>query len=111
LGEGPRERSVPDSIGGRKLSSIKHPARTISIAEAPAFFPYSWHQPQSPLPVGHELPWFNNAKAVVAFVDGHVSYIKMYWNTNMIADSSGFAYTIASDYDPPAGYGYQWSGD
>ena len=98
-------------IGGRKLSSIKHPVKTISVAEAAAFFPYSWHQPKRPLPTGHELPWFNNANDVVAFVDGHVRYIKMYWNSNMVADATGLAYTIASDYNPPAGYEYQWSAD
>ncbi len=25
---------------------------------------------------------FNDAKNMVGFADGHVSYIKMYWNTN-----------------------------
>jgi prepilin-type N-terminal cleavage/methylation domain-containing protein len=98
-------------IGGRKLSSIKHPVKTVSVAEAPAFFPYSWHQPKRPLPAGHELPWFNNAKDVVAFVDGHVRYIEIYWNSNVVADATGFAYTIASDYNPPGEYEYQWSGD
>lgn len=98
-------------IGGLKLSSIKHPVKTVSVAEAPAFFPYSWHQPKRPLPVGNELPWFNNAKDVVAFVDGHVRDIKMYWNTNMVADATGFEYTLASDYNPPPEYEYQWSGD
>jgi len=98
-------------IGGAKLTSIKHPAKTVSVAEAPAFFPYSWHQPKRPLPAGHDLPWFNDAKDVVAFVDGHVRYIKMYWNTNLVADAAGLAYTIASDYNPPADYEYQWSAD
>jgi hypothetical protein len=97
-------------ISGRKLSSIKHPDRTVLIAEASAFAPYSWHQPKPPevAPDGFELPIFNNAKDVVSFVDGHVSYIKMYWNS--MTNSIGL-YSMAFFYDPPAGYDYQWSGD
>jgi hypothetical protein len=37
---------------------------------------------------------------MVSFVDGHVNYIKMYWNGG-----------AASFYDPPANYDYKWSGD
>ena len=47
-------------------------------------------------------------KMFVSFVDGHVNYIKMYWNS--AANSDGF-YSMAFFYDPPAGYDYQWSGD
>jgi prepilin-type N-terminal cleavage/methylation domain-containing protein len=98
-------------IGGFKLSQIKHPAKTALLAEAPATFPYSWHNPKRPLPVGHDLPVFNDAKDMVSFVDGHVRYIRIYWNTNMIPDGDGFLITMAMEYNPPAGYEYQWSGD
>jgi prepilin-type processing-associated H-X9-DG protein len=100
--------SLP-GISGRKLSSIKHPNRTVLIAEASAFLPYSWHQPQPSTiaPNGKELP-FNNAKNIIGFVDGHVSYIKMHWNS--MTNSVGL-YSMAFFYDPPAGYDYQWSGD
>jgi type II secretory pathway pseudopilin PulG len=30
-------------IGGLKLSSVNNPAKTVLLAEAPAFYPYSWH--------------------------------------------------------------------
>jgi prepilin-type N-terminal cleavage/methylation domain-containing protein len=101
--------SLP-GISGRKLSSIKHPDRTVLIAEASAFAPYSWHQPKPPTiaPNGMELPIFNNARNVVSFVDGHVNYIKMYWNSS--TNANGY-YSMAFIYDPPAGYDYQWSGD
>ena len=95
----------------RKLSSRKHPVKTILIAETPAFFPYSWHQPKRPLPVGHELPLFNDARDMVCFVDGHVSYIKIYWNSHIFTDLGGSGYSQACFYDPPDGYDYQWSGD
>src|SRR5882762_4855212 len=35
-------------IAGRKLSSIKNPSRTILVAEMPAFYCFSWHEPQKP---------------------------------------------------------------
>jgi hypothetical protein len=40
---------------------------------------------------------------MVSFVDGHVSYIKMYWD--------GDIGSLSLAYNPPTGYGYQWSGD
>ncbi|HZM06511.1 MAG TPA: hypothetical protein VFC44_26210 [Candidatus Saccharimonadales bacterium] len=97
-------------ISDRKISSITDPARTILIAEVPAFFPYSWHQTSTPggvtLPGGVVL--FNNAKNMAGFVDGHVNYIKIYWSSNKLPAG---VYTLAMQYDPPAGYDYKWSGD
>jgi prepilin-type N-terminal cleavage/methylation domain-containing protein len=100
---------VKTGIAGRKLTTIKHPERTILVAEAPAFLPYSWHQPQPPIEYPRGLvPTFNNAKNVVGFVDGHVSYIKIYWDSS--TNSSGNL-SFSFFYDPPTGYDYQWSGD
>ena len=45
---------------------------------------------------------------MVSFVDGHVSYLRIFWNTNRYPNG-GFSFALA--YDPPAGYEYQWSGD
>jgi prepilin-type N-terminal cleavage/methylation domain-containing protein/prepilin-type processing-associated H-X9-DG protein len=93
-------------IAGVKLSSIKDPVKTILVTEWPAFDPYSWHQPEAPynknLP-----PFFNNARNNVSFVDGHVSYTRIYWDTNYVRWSHGSAW----QYDPPAGYDYKWNGD
>lgn len=86
-------------IAGRKLASIKDPAKTVLVAESPAFYPYSWHDPR----LG-EGPMFNDANDMVGFVDGHVRYIRIYWPEvpgNLLACFS----------DPPAGYDYKWSGD
>lgn len=88
-------------IAGVKMASIKEPVKTVLAAEAPAFYPYSWHQPQTPAPV--EFPMFDNAKNVASFVDGHASYIKFYW------DEAVRAYSFS--YNPPAEYDYKWSGD
>jgi prepilin-type N-terminal cleavage/methylation domain-containing protein len=91
--------SVPRlGIAGLKLASIKEPAKTVLIAEEPAFYPYSWHEPKL-----NEGLMFNDAKDMVSFVDGHVSYVKIYW-----FEPSGL---ITCCTNPPAGYEYKWSGD
>jgi prepilin-type N-terminal cleavage/methylation domain-containing protein len=90
-------------VAGLTISSIKHPARTLLVAELPAFVPYSWHKPKRPYNKVNSI--FNDSMDMVSFVDGHVAFIKMYWKTARPADS------LAMDYDPPAGYEYQWSGD
>jgi prepilin-type N-terminal cleavage/methylation domain-containing protein/prepilin-type processing-associated H-X9-DG protein len=89
-------------LSGRSLNSVKHPEKTVLVAEMPAFQPWSWHNPKRPLPKGGEWPLFKDARANVSFVDGHVGYIKMYWE---------MAYSPTAAFDPPAGYDYQWSGD
>ena len=71
-------------ISGRNLSSIKHPANTILIAEAPAFIPYSWHDPKRPI-ANPKSCFFNNAMDIVSFADRHVSYIKIYFDGKKIA--------------------------
>jgi prepilin-type N-terminal cleavage/methylation domain-containing protein len=106
----PEIQSFP-GISGLKLSSIVHPSRTVLVAESVAFLPYSWHEPKPPVtlqPIGFLMPFFNDAKDEVSFVDGHVSYIKMYWNSSPNALGN---YSASMFYDPPAGYDYQWSGN
>jgi len=90
-------------LGNVKLSSVRHPERTILLAEAPALFPYSWHDPSSHGYRGISGTEFNNSKDVVSFVDGHVSYIKMFLKYH----DRGFAFF----YNPPASYEYQWTPD
>ena len=94
-------------IAGLPLSSIKHPARTVLVTELPSLIPFSWHKPKRPLYIisTRYCPnlIFNDAMEMVSFVDGHVSYIKMYWN-------GAFGPTgVSCNYDPPDGYDYQWS--
>jgi prepilin-type N-terminal cleavage/methylation domain-containing protein len=85
-------------LTGVKLSAVKHPARTALVSEGSAPCPWSWHEPSASIQ-------FNDAKNVVSFVDGHVSYIKIYWDS---AFNNG-ARSEAFMYDPPASYDYQWS--
>jgi len=92
--------SLP-GLTGVKFSSIKHPARTVLVAEISALEPWSWHQPSPSLV-------FNDAKNMVSFVDGHVSYIKIYWDSTPLPNGG---LSFAAAYNPPASYDYQWSGD
>lgn len=86
-------------IAGQRLDAVPHPSTTVLLAEVPAYSPYSWHQPKRPF--SKENAVFADAKDMICFVDGHVTYLKIYYNGQKIAWS----------YNPPAGYGYQWSGD
>ena len=96
---------TPPGLTGRKLSSIRNPARTILVTEASALIPWSWHDPV--FVRGEVLP-YNDAKDVVSFVDGHVSYIRIHWDSTRLANG-GISFAFASD--PPSSYDYQWSGD
>ncbi|HUE36658.1 MAG TPA: type II secretion system protein [Candidatus Acidoferrum sp.] len=108
-GELTTSKSLP-GIGGRKLSSVKTPAKTILVAESPAFFAYSWHDPKWP-PSG-ALFMFNNAKDVLSYVDGHVNYTKIYWNSNAVMPIMGVSFPLwPACYNPPDDYDYKWSGD
>jgi prepilin-type N-terminal cleavage/methylation domain-containing protein len=94
-------------IGGQKLSSVKNSAKTVLVEEASAVLPYSWHQPKPPVTTG--WPVFNDAKNLVSFVDGHVSYLNIFWNSAVTYPSGGIS--LAAYYNPPAEYDYQWSGN
>jgi len=98
---------VLPGIGGQKLSAVKNSAKTVLVVEASALEPYSWHQPKPPVLNGVGI--YNDSRNVVSFVDSHVSYINVYWNSTISYPNGG--YSVAAYYDPPAGYDYQWSGD
>jgi type II secretory pathway pseudopilin PulG len=86
------------SIGGRTLASIKQPSRTLLVLEWTAHAPLSWH---SSLTRRANTPFYNDAQSVVGFVDGHVAYVKIFY------DGINAAYTR----DPAPGYDYQYGGD
>jgi prepilin-type N-terminal cleavage/methylation domain-containing protein len=87
-------------IAGRKVASIRLMEKTVLVAEFAALPPFSWHQP---VPGGH----VSDARNLVSFVEGHVSYLKMYWDAVNVTNG----HREACQYDPPAGYGYKWNGD
>jgi prepilin-type N-terminal cleavage/methylation domain-containing protein len=93
-------------LDGGKVTSILYPVKTLLVMEFPAMFGFSWHQPRSPDFLvadanGALHVAYTNALNEVGFMDGHISYIKIYNDGK----------TISADYNPPAGYDYQWSGD
>jgi prepilin-type N-terminal cleavage/methylation domain-containing protein len=88
--------SVP-GISGEKLSAIRMPTKTILIAEVSAFVPFSWHKPQKDVP----KHLFLNSMNMLSFVDGRVSFTRMYSN----------GASEAWLYNPPESYDYKWSGD
>lgn len=99
----PGQTDIP-GLFGRKLASINDPAKTVLVDEFSAFWPFSWHETQLPPPGQDGNNGINNAKSVVSFGDGHVSYIPVYFNVF-------YNYIPTAYYDPPAGYDYKWSGD
>lgn len=100
-------------LGGQKLSSIRNPVKTVLTAEIPAFLGYSWHQPGSAASFGavtfnNGAVLFDDARNLVSFADGHVSYIKIFWNPSPIQPG---IWELAVQCNPPPGYDYQWSAD
>lgn len=90
------------AIAGRSLGSIKDPAKTVLLAEGSAFYSWSWHTPKKNL---KEAPYyFKDARNMVSFVDGHVAYIRVFFDAPR-------GWPWAWMYDPPAGYDYKWSAD
>ena len=93
-------------IAGSRLSGIQNPTKTLLVAESPAYVPYSWHESER-LPVGGNgisANGFNDARNMASFADGHVKYIKIYWDSNQPTTGS-------FGYNPPAGYDYKWTGN
>jgi prepilin-type processing-associated H-X9-DG protein len=86
------------NIAGRKVSTIGQPDKTLLVMEWTAHAPLSWHKSRTGK---RNAPFYNNAESVVAFVDGHVKRIKIYY------DGMNPAYTR----DPIPGYEYKFSGD
>ena len=88
-------------LSGVKFSSVRNPTRTVLVGEVSALAPWSWHDPSPQLQ-------FGDARNMISFVDGHVRYIKIYWNSKRYPNGG---VSLALDYDPPGGYDYQWSPD
>lgn len=97
---GPSQTPQWPGIAGWKSGAVRHPARTLLAFEFPALCPYSWHRPAG------QAGRHNNAECVVGFIDGHASYVKMFWDVAHVRGS----HLEAWQYDPPPPYAYQWSG-
>jgi prepilin-type N-terminal cleavage/methylation domain-containing protein len=89
----------PDTRMAQKpFSSVREPSRVVLVGELSGAYGLSAHDRKEPYQ-------FNNAPNMMGFVDGHVSYIRIYWNGVKGFDG------ISAFYEPPAGYDYKWSGN
>lgn len=85
------------NIAGKTLAEVGSASQVALSTEASAVMPISWHDNQR---------WqagdagYTDARNNVAFVDGHVKFIRIYFS----------GANLAPRYDPPAGkYEYRWS--
>ncbi len=85
-------------IAGRTVASIQDPKKTLLMMEWTAHGPLSWHRSKTG---SKNHPFYNDAESVVGYVDGHVDFIKIYY------DGMNPAYAR----DPIPGYNYKYSGD
>src|SRR6267142_1426197 len=74
---------------GFPLANVKHPSRTVMMAEWPIHWGYSWHKSLT----GNQNISYNDAINNVSFVDGHAKYIRLYYNPGV--STSPFTYTTA----------------
>lgn len=84
------------------LASVKNPTRTVMMAEWPIHWGYSWHKNK----FGNLDIAYKDAIVNVGFVDGHASFIKLYFDASLGA--AVFAYRTT---DIPKNYGYQFAPD
>lgn len=88
---------VPN-IAGMRLFDIRDTKKTLLVMEFAAHGPLAWHYSKTGK---RNAPFYRDASSVVGFVDGHVSFTKIYY------DGFNAAYTR----DPIPGYDYQYSGN
>jgi prepilin-type N-terminal cleavage/methylation domain-containing protein len=84
-------------IAGARLGSLQKPSKTVLVAEGSAFEGFSWHKPRKELLLRDSLN-------EVGYVDGHVDFVKIFWNGSVRSTGA------ACFYDPPQEYAYTWSG-
>jgi len=82
----------------KAFDNIREPSRTVLIGEISGGVGLSSH-------AWKERFQFPDAQNVMSFVDGHVSYIKIYWHGRDGPESMPWF------YEPPVGYDYKWSGN
>lgn len=85
------------NIAGATLGSITEPRRTLLTMEWTAHGPLSWHRSRTGR---RNAPFYRDAESVVGFVDGHVSFLPIYFD----------GHTAAYLRDPIPGYDYRYSG-
>ncbi|HEV2330124.1 MAG TPA: DUF1559 domain-containing protein [Verrucomicrobiae bacterium] len=91
------ERATNDyGMAGRLFSTVHDPGKTDLNGEIAGGLGQSWHSK----PLGQQRP---DARGEGGFVDGHVSYVKIYW------DGIGGVNDFPFFNEPPPGYDYKWT--
>ncbi len=93
----PSTLTRPAFLAGSRLHD-KRPVKTLLVTDMSALFPGPG--------INHLIAFAGQGKRRQKhgqFADGHVSYIKIYWNSNL-----DITQTL---HDPPAGYDYKKGGD
>jgi len=85
------------NIAGWKISDVSQPKQTLLVMEWAAHAPLSWHRSKTGKA---NAPFYSNAESIVAFVDGHASMIRVYYD----------GYNAAYTRDPIPGYDYKYRG-
>jgi prepilin-type N-terminal cleavage/methylation domain-containing protein len=83
-------------IAGARMGSLQNPTKTVLDVEGSAFEGFSWHKP-------HKELLFRDSLNEVGYVDGHVDFVKIFWNGSLTPLGT------PCFYDPPPGYAYRWS--
>ncbi len=86
------------NLAGWRVSAVNQPGRTLLVMEWTAHAPLSWHRSRTGK---RNLPFYRDAESVVGFVDGHVSFTRIYYD----------GFDAAFTRDPIAGYDYKYSGN
>lgn len=86
------------NIAGWKLPTVNQAGRTLLVMEWTAHAPLSWHRSKTGKA---NAPFYRDAESVVAFADGHVNLVKIYYD----------GYNPAYTRDPIPGYAYKYSGN
>jgi prepilin-type N-terminal cleavage/methylation domain-containing protein len=83
------------SLSGKKVAEVQQATRTVQNIEYASHGPVTWHDTTI-----KTQPRSNNARSVSYFVDGHVGYIRIYYNKRL----------GPWEYNPPrdGGYDYVW---
>ncbi len=91
---------APDSdttrVAQKIFQSVREPSKLVLEGELSGALGLSSHDRKEP----HQFP---DARNVLSFVDGHVSYLRIYWNG--VVGSDG----CPAFYEPPDSYDYKWS--
>jgi prepilin-type processing-associated H-X9-DG protein len=86
------------NIAGWEVGAVREPVKTLLVMEFVAHAPLSWHRSKTGQA---NAPFYDNAESVVAFVDGHVDLIKIYYD----------GINPAFSRDPIGGYAYKYGGE